>query len=207
MPRRRTRSVGIPKISAGTGAPSRVVRENGFPPTLQTGEKKKGGASDPAGASCHGSAGQGQGDRTPGVSQRPHLTSGFAERWGPPDTVPDVQMPCQRARTFAEADLGWLGVGGGLAEISIFGSENQHWARLGAGFFFLGREGRKGSRQPPAAASGALHSDTVRRRMRRAEASGGVDPGAVLRGADRAFHRGTFPTAGSLVDDFFRGRL
>jgi hypothetical protein len=34
---------------------------------------KKGGASDSAGASCHGHAGQGQGDRTPEKSRRPHL--------------------------------------------------------------------------------------------------------------------------------------
>ena len=44
--------------------------------------KKKGGASDPAGASCHGSAGQGQGDRTPGVSQRPHLMCGLCRAVG-----------------------------------------------------------------------------------------------------------------------------
>gem|GEM_PF-5667500 len=37
--------------------------------------------------------------------------SGFAERWGPPDTVPRVQMPCQRPRTFAAADVGRLDVG------------------------------------------------------------------------------------------------
>jgi hypothetical protein len=44
--------------------------------------KKQGGASDPAGASCHGSAGQGQGDRTPGVSQRPHLMCGYCRAVG-----------------------------------------------------------------------------------------------------------------------------
>ena len=131
-------SVGTQKISAGTGAPSRVVRENGchrvfgpqpvharparphesvashrtrknrrfststksmdvdVEPTKTNPPKKQGGASDPAGASCHGSAGQGQGDRTPGVSQRPHLMYGY---WRAVGTVRrgsiEMQMACQ----------------------------------------------------------------------------------------------------------------
>ena len=47
----------------------------------------KGGVSDPAGASCHGNAGQGQGDRTPGSNRRPRLhteTGGLALRTGIP---------------------------------------------------------------------------------------------------------------------------
>ena len=53
-------------IEWGRGCPCHLAERSGR-------RKLGGGAPDPAGASCHGSAGQGQGDRTPGSSRRPRL--------------------------------------------------------------------------------------------------------------------------------------
>ena len=76
-------------IEWGRGCPCHLAERSGR-------RKLGGGAPDPAGASCHGSAGQGQGDRTPGVSQRPHLMYGY---WRAVGTVRrgsiEMQMACQ----------------------------------------------------------------------------------------------------------------
>ena len=65
---------------AHTGHPRRrhgkPKKAAGFVTAPETREIKKGGAFDPAGASCHGRASQGQGDRTAEGSQRPHLGEG-----------------------------------------------------------------------------------------------------------------------------------
>jgi len=58
-------------------------------------QRKKKRGLNPAGASCHSQAGQGQGDRSTKKSRRPHFFKVWLTRLGMSRRKKELHMPCQ----------------------------------------------------------------------------------------------------------------